>query len=437
MKSARNLTQRVIWALTSTVAVFVTMLVVLAFVAFGRMEDDLVNGVVLHETERLTQQMAAGDVRLTNGELVGLGDTLRAWLVVGPTMPPTMPQPLHVLDAGVHELNPNREIWHVRVEDLPSGRLVVMYNATENEQRVYDFGLIVLGLGLVCVLAAYMLSRRLAGLVVAPLHVVADRLLLWAPGAMRDDVDKQDEPGKLLQAFDRVQQDVDRMMAAESEFGANLSHEVRTPLAAMRSDGEIMLLDSSLGRDMRLRIERVVRNVDAVTAALESARAVALNTPQMPSRVNLFACMQDAWMGLSARAHASGLSLDNQLPAHATAVVDPHALMTVIRNLMGNAIEHAAPATLSVTLHADALHIEDDGPGIAAADLPYVFERYYSARRRDSHSDQPFLEDQRGLGLAIAKRVCDLHGWSLTAHPRGRARGVTFKLALQKYGLAG
>ncbi len=431
MKSARNLTQRVIWALTSTVAVFVTMLVVLAFVAFGRMEDDLVNGVVLHETERLEQQMSAGDARLINGEFVGLGDTLRAWLVVGPTPPPTLPQPLYELDAGVHELNPASEVWHVRVEDLPQGRLIVMYDATENEQRVYDFGLIVLGLGLVCVLAAYVLSRRMAERVVRPLRAVADRLLLWAPGAMRDDADQQDESEKLIQAFDRVQQDVDRMMAAEREFSANLSHEVRTPLAAMRSDGEIMLLDAGLPRDVRARIERVVRNVDAVTAALESARAVALDTPQMPSRVNIFACVQDAWMGLSARAQASGLSLDNQLPADATVIVDPHALMTVIRNLMGNAIEHAAPATLSVALHADVLHIEDDGPGIAAADLPYVFDRYYSARRIDSPSGQPVQDGQRGLGLAIAKRVCDLHGWSLTAHPRGGARGVTFKLALQ------
>ena len=431
MKSPRSLTQRVVWALTGAVAVFVTMLVALAFVAFGRMEDDLVNGVVRHETARLTQQLSTGDSRQVDGEFVGLGDTLRAWLVSGDTPPATLPEPLRALEPGIYELDPDREVWHVGVKELPAGRLIVLYDATDNEQRVYDFGLIVLGLGLVCVLASYALARRMAGLVVAPLHAVADRLLLWAPGAMREEVNREDEAGKLIQAFDRVQQDVERMMAAEREFSANLSHEVRTPLAAMRSDGEIMLLDEGLSEDRRARIERVVHNVDAVTAALESARAVALDTPQMPSRVNLSACVQDAWAGLSVRAQAGGLTLDNQLPADAAVIVDPHALMTVVRNLIGNAIEHAAPATLSVALRGGVLHIEDDGPGISAADLPHVFDRYYSARRRDSLAYQPAPEHQRGLGLAIAKRVCDLHGWSLTAHPRSGSGGVTFLLALQ------
>jgi len=430
MNSPRSLTQRVVWALTGTVAVFVTALVVLAFMTFGRMEDDLVNDVVRHETARLTMQMSAGDARLINGEFSGLGDTLRAWLITPPSLPPTLPTPLHGLAPGVHEVEPGDEVWHVAVKDLPSGRLMVVYDATDNEERVNDFGLIVLGMGLICVLASYALARRMAGLVVAPLRAVTDRLLLWAPRAMGADVSREDEAGRLIQAFDRVQQDVDRMMAAEREFSANLSHEVRTPLAAMRSDGEMLLLDQGLAAGQRTRVERVVGNVDAVTAALESARAVALDTPQMPTRVNVRTCLEDAWIGLSARAQASGLVLDDQLPANEIAIVDPHALMTVMRNLIGNAIEHAAPATMTVRMLDGVLHIEDDGPGIAAADLPYVFERYFSGRRRDSHVEPAAAGRQRGLGLAIAKRVCDLHGWSLTARPRDGIGGVTFLLAL-------
>ncbi|MFA4912506.1 MAG: ATP-binding protein, partial [Burkholderiaceae bacterium] len=133
---------------------------------------------------------------------------------------------------------------------------------------------------------------------------------------------------------------------------------------------------------------------------------------------------------LSARAQASGLVLDDQLPANEIAIVDPHALMTVMRNLIGNAIEHAAPATMTVRMLDGVLHIEDDGPGIAAADLPHVFERYFSGRRRDSQVERTATGRQRGLGLAIAKRVCDLHGWSLTARPRDGIGGVTFLLAL-------
>lgn len=431
MRSPRSLKRRVVWALTSTVAMFVTALAVLAFITFGRMEEDLVNDVVRHETARLTMQMSAGDARLVNGEFVGLGDTLRAWLIVSSSVPPTMPASLLDLAPGFHGLDPGDAVWHVGVADLPSGRLVVVCDATENEQRVYDFGLIVLALGLVCVFAAYALSLRLSELVVAPLRAVADRLLLWAPVAGHTQADGEDEAGRLFEAFDRVQQDVDRMMAAEREFSANLSHEVRTPLAAMRSDGELILLDQRLSDDHRSRLERIVGNVDAVTAALESARAVALDTPQMPSRLNVRDCLEDAWFGLSARAHAGGLVFNDQLPVNAQVVVDAHAFMTVLRNLIGNAIEHASPATLTVRLKEGVLLMEDDGPGIAPGDLPYVFDRNFSGRRRDSGPmDAPAGSLQRGLGLAIAKRVCDLHGWSLTARPRDGACGVIFVLAI-------
>lgn len=457
MIAPRSLTQRILWALTGSVAVFVSALVVLAFMTFGRMEDELVNDVVRHETSRLAIQLQAGQDRLVEGEFLGLGDALRAWLVTDDLMPPSLPVPLRDLEPGMHELEPAGEVWHVSVEAVDRGRLVVVYDATDNEERVYDFGLIVLILGLVCVVAAYAVTRKIARLVIAPLHAVTDRLVLWAPGALDPAYGREDESARLIEAFNRVQLEVDRMIAAEREFSANLSHEVRTPLAAMRSDGEMMLLDNALAPAHRTRLERIIGNVDAVATALESARAVALDTPRMPSRVNLRECLEDAWYGMSARAQAQGLVLDDTIDGDVQAVVDRHALMTVLRNLIGNAIEHAAPATLTVSARGTALYLEDDGPGIAEVDLPHVFDRYFSGRRRDEQTTaegsgatvamasaqegEPGLRGvsslplqapvRRGLGLAIAKRVCDLHGWSLTAQSRqDGVRGVSFILAL-------
>ena len=108
-------------------------------------------------------------------------------------------------------------------------------------------------------------------------------------------------------------------------------------------------------------------------------------------------------------------------------------LLTVLRNLVRNAVEHAAPATLTASLDADgALLLSDDGKGIAADDLPFLFRRYYSGRMRDSGMAGRD-ETARGLGLAIAKRVCDMQGWTLTVDSsrEGEQRGTRFTLRLE------
>src|SRR3546814_2455059 len=80
-----------------------------------------------------------------------------------------MPAQLEGLSPGLHLLQPGIETWHVMVADTARGRLYVLYDATDHEARVRDFGLIVLGMGALCVMAAYALSRRVAGVAVGPL----------------------------------------------------------------------------------------------------------------------------------------------------------------------------------------------------------------------------------------------------------------------------
>ena len=417
MSRTRSLTQRVRLALTGVVAVFVGVLVVLAFLTFGRMEDELVNDVLRHETERLLNEWQSGEAEMQGGEFLELGDALRAWIVTGDG-PDSLPRPLRGLPAGMIELTPGSgRVWHVSSTALiQGGRLVVVYDATENEQRVYDFCLIVLLLGTVCVMLAYGVARRVARHVVAPLHAVTRRLAHWAPDALdAEPGGDEDEAARLIDAFERVRLQVDRRMAAEREFGANLSHEIRTPLAAVRSDSELMLLRPDLPDEMQLRLSRVVNNVDAVVAILETVRQATLDTPRMPRPVDICDALEAAWLTVSTRAQAAGLDWCNTVAPGTVLVLDRDALMTVFLNLMRNAIQHAAPARLTVGVDAAGVHFSDTGPGIDPADMPFVFERYYRGARRDSLAvPMPVPGERGGLGLAIAKRVCDLQGWALS-----------------------
>jgi signal transduction histidine kinase len=420
MKTGGTLTQRVVWALTGTVSIFVSVLVVLAYLTFDQMEDDLVNDILTTETDRLIQRVESGEETLPALGAHEIGGAMRAWAQMPGTVNTTIPKELQGLSDGLHLLEPGTETWHVVVAEMTQGRrLFVLYDATDNEDRVFDFGLIVLGLGVICVVAAYGVARKVAYLAVGPMLNLTDRLSTWAPGSPDLAVERNDEAGRLVEAFNRVQNQVDRSLAREREFAANLSHEVRTPLAAIRSDGELMLLAPVVTADQQTRLTRIVKNVDSVAAALESARAMARDEPRVPEPVDLAECLNAAWQGLEANAEQAGLGLDHQIPAGTVRLLDRYALLTVLRNLIRNAIEHAAPALLTVRALDDGLEIRDNGKGIKADDLPFVFDRYYSVRRRDTHGqavDETAAAQalERGLGLAIAKRVCDMQRWSLS-----------------------
>ncbi|OZI44377.1 sensor histidine kinase [Bordetella genomosp. 5] len=438
MSRSGALTQRVVWALTGTVTVFVTVLALLSYLTFDQMEDDLVNDILTTETERLAQHLRTGEYFLPDARQGPreLGGSMRAWLIEPNQSDAVLPEPLRGLDNGLHLLEPGAETWHVMVASVGNqqGKLYLLYDATDNEERVQSFGLFVLGIGAICVVLAYGLSRRVAGIAVSPMLDLTQRLSTWAPGSADLAVQRDDEAGRLIEAFNRVQNQVDRSIAREREFAANLSHEVRTPLAGIRSDGEMMLLDETLPAASRKRLQRIVDHVDSVSASLESARALARDEPRAAESVDLSRCMRDAWQGFEVNAEQAGLQFVNAIPDGVERMLDRYALLTVLRNLVRNALEHAAPAELVASLDVrGALVLADNGRGIAPDELPFVFQRYYSGRLRDS-AEAGAGAVPRGLGLAIAKRVCDMQGWTLHVESSQSepGRGTRFVLCLEE-----
>ncbi|RIQ35118.1 sensor histidine kinase [Bordetella avium] len=434
MTRGGTLTQRVVWALTGIVAIFVTLLALLAYLTFDQMEDDLVNDILTTETERVIQHLVSEPDYIPERGSRELGGSMHAWLHLPGMANDDMPAPLRGLDNGLHLLEPGSDTWHVMVADANHGRgkVYVMYDATENEDRVKIFGLFVLGVGAVCIVVAYGLARRLAGYVVGPLLDVTDHLAHWAPGAPDMAVTRDDEAGRLVEAFNRMQGQVDQSIARQREFAANLSHEVRTPLASIRSDSEMMQMDTRLPPEVQRRLTRIVDGVDSISSSLESARAMAREERCAPEPVRLAECMGAAWQGFAGNAEQAGLRFSNDIDAETVRELNRYALLTVLRNLVRNAIEHAAPAELRASLDGQgSLVLADNGRGIAPEELPFVFQRYFSSRLKDSGGVMNESDPQRGLGLAIAKQVCDVQGWTLTVDSarEGAQRGTRFTLS--------
>lgn len=424
-----SLARRVTWAVTGTAAVFLLVISLLAYETFARMEDSLVDEVLSSQIAALRDDLGAGlAVPATLPPRWSEGGRVQAWV-----QPADRPPPLEGMfpaGPGGREIVESGRTWHTWVETLPQGLLYVRYDATSHEDRVRSFGWILAGGAVLALICAWLLARRLARRVVAPIRAVSDRLSAWGGVNLADEAPLGDEALQLIGAFNRIQDRVDRAVAFERQFAANLGHELRTPLAALRSDCEMALLDAVPGTPLAARLTRMLVQVDAAASSLAGAAALNSADPARVRRVDLSQALEQAWFALEPMARARGLVLDPRIPPGVCRSLDPDALLIVLRNLLRNAIEHAAPATLRVDLDADGvLVLRDDGPGIDPGRLARA--REWRAGRADlAAPDAP--EAGHGLGLGIAQRVCELRGWRLSVDSvhGGPDSGTTFRLDL-------
>lgn len=266
---------------------------------------------------------------------------------------------------------------------------------------------------LVAVAVSFWLARRLAG----PLRRVSEATRLVASGdlSQRVPVEGDGEVAEVAQQFNAMAEALSESRRREHEFLANVSHEVRTPLTAIRGYTEA-LADGTAGGpagqaraikvigDEAARLELLLR--DVIDLARLGAREFSLD----PREVTLGATLQEAVAAHAAKAAEVGVALvDTSDPALAAlrVVTDPLRVRQIVSNLVDNALRVTPRGgAIRISGHPDpagsgvVLEVADTGPGIAAADLPHVFERSYlwgksqNARRVGT-----------GLGLAIVREL--------------------------------
>jgi signal transduction histidine kinase len=220
----------------------------------------------------------------------------------------------------------------------------------------------------------------------------------------------------LADSFDHMLDRLEESFARQREFVADASHELRSPLTAIRGQLEVLAREPNPSREdlarvqrlTQMEIERMGRLVDdlLLLANADEGERLALEPIEIePFMIELL--------------HALGPTADRRfelgpLP-HGTVLADPDRTAQVIRNLAQNAIQHTAPGGL-VRLVAIAerdqleIAVEDDGPGIPPAEWERVFDRFHRSDRARARS-----EGGTGLGLAIAKAIVEAHGGTIRA----------------------
>jgi signal transduction histidine kinase len=209
----------------------------------------------------------------------------------------------------------------------------------------------------------------------------------------------------LAEAFNHMLDRLDHAFARQRQFVADASHELRSPLTAVRGQIEVLARKENPSAEEVRRVEAMtMTEMRRVERLLNDLLALArLDEGIGPS-------VHEVEIGPLLRALAEATAGEpTEVSALATGTVsaDPDLLAQVIRNLLSNAHRHAARVVLSSTARADVLTIsvDDDGPGIPTEEREHVFDRFHrSEPSRDRASGGS------GLGLSIARSIVKLHG---------------------------
>jgi two-component system sensor histidine kinase MprB len=214
---------------------------------------------------------------------------------------------------------------------------------------------------------------------------------------------------RLAASFNETLDALERSISAQRHLIADASHELRTPMAALRSNIQIFLESHRLPPEERTGLqEAIVAELDELTQlvsdVLELARG---STPtEHTESLELDVIVRDAVARAQRRAPRTAFRLD----LDPTVIINsPDRVARAVTNLIDNARKWSpSDGHVEVALHNGELSVRDHGPGFKAADLEHVFDRFYRAEeaRRMPGS---------GLGLAIVKQAAEAHGGRVTA----------------------
>lgn len=275
------------------------------------------------------------------------------------------------------------------------------------------------------------LSIRLA---MRPWRKVAQEVAARGPQDLRPLTFKppHGELAALVDNINALLQRVDASAARERSFIADATHELRTPLAAMRVNVEALqsqahpphqqeLLDGILNSGNRAT--RLVGQLLQLTRSEVPAEAGRLPLPQA-----LDSLLQDRLAALAGLAQLGGIELELQASASQYVLGQRESLVSLIDNLVENAIKYSPRGTsVTVSLHAErgqaVLHVADQGPGIPAALYGRVFDRFFRAPQQQSQPGS-------GLGLAIVASVVQQHGGTIQLHRASGGQGLLVEVRL-------
>lgn len=226
-----------------------------------------------------------------------------------------------------------------------------------------------------------------------------------------------DEIGDLARSFNTMAQELEKGIELRKQMTADISHELRTPLTVLANKLEMSLEQNRplTTEDTVILYDEVIRLRGLVNELHDMSKLEAGHLSIEKTLIDFHQYFEEFFFLLEAEAESRQMTLDIQLAENLpVCYADAKRLKQIVLNLVNNAFRYT-PDGGKVTIKADydadnfIIEVTDSGIGIAAEDLPYIFERFYRAdRSRDRETGGS------GLGLAITKALVEAHNGIIT-----------------------
>ena len=243
-----------------------------------------------------------------------------------------------------------------------------------------------------------------------------------------------DELQRLSETLNGMLERLEAAFKKITQFTADASHELRTPVAVMRTRAELSLRKARSADEYREVIAEVLTELEKTSGLIEQlmflARADSGAETLHFAATNVAEVLREACHQGSALAEAKQIAFQEHIPGESMWIqADASSLRRLFLILIDNAVKYTpASGQIDVSLHRNdgyaVAEVRDTGIGIAEADLPNVFERFYradKARTRESGGV--------GLGLSIGRWIAEVHSGTIEVHS-SPGRGSTFQIRL-------
>jgi signal transduction histidine kinase len=384
----------------------------------------------------------------TAGQVLALSDVTRA--LNAPALE-RLTAPLDTLplarDSGVVSLGPpSGSVRYLMMPVSDAGpRIGGLLVATPVKQASFgpsDLLRSMLLIAPVILLGAGLVGYWLAGTSLRPVQGIMDEVDAISDGTSlhrRVAVPLSgDEMARLAITVNGMLSRLEQSFASLHRFTADASHELKTPLMVLRAGVERALIHPATPGEILQSLDETLAQINQMTEMVENlltlARADEGRAPLAVEESDLRELVADVAETAGMLGEDAGVTAVHTMPdTPVRLAVDRHRIREMLLNIVTNAIKYTPQGgTIALSLEEDdnavTFTIRDTGIGIAAGDLPHIFERFW---RADPARSRTGTRPGTGLGLAITKWIAEAHGGSITVQSRP-GRGSIFTVRIPK-----